>query len=194
MRRSMPLKTQAGVVQRDSIVSVIADGAIANPDVNEGRMVPLVILDTATRPDIDELIRLHGFFGPGDVKSQWASSTNNENIVFLKLSFLRPVELTIYVEFDLSKGHNVLIEQALISRALYIQAGRPGDRLKDDVDKPKLILEVPDGGFRERWEKIHLCHATAKMRERGAARADAKRMAKTAIELIRTTITWRAPS
>jgi len=32
-------------------VRIVADGAIAHPGIGDGRLIPLVILDTSVRPD-----------------------------------------------------------------------------------------------------------------------------------------------
>ncbi len=164
---------------------IVADGAIAHPGIGEGRLIPLVIVDTSARPDLEEYIRVHQFVSAGDVKCQWGQMIGHEDTVALILSFSRPSELVAIVEFDLQKNHGVLVEQVLSAKALYIQAGREGDRLKHDVNLPKVILEVPELGFRSSWDKIHSTYATAQMRARGLNRADAKRAAKQKIEELR---------
>lgn len=35
---------------------IVADGAIAHPGVGEGRLIPLVILDISSRPDLVDQI------------------------------------------------------------------------------------------------------------------------------------------
>jgi hypothetical protein len=165
---------------------IVADGAIAHSGVGEGWLIPLVILDTSSRPDLEEYIRVHQYVGAGDVKCQWGQLIGHDNTVALVLSFSRPAKLVVIAEFDLQKNHGVLVEQVLGSKALYIQAGREGDRLKHDLNLPKVILEVPDTGFGGKfWDKIYCQYATAKMRERGLNRADAKRTAKESIEELR---------
>lgn len=51
------------------VVPIVADGAIAS-QVADGRMTPLVIIDTTDRPDVEELVRLHNHLSPGDVAYQ----------------------------------------------------------------------------------------------------------------------------
>lgn len=41
------------------LVPIVGDGSIAGP-VAEGVNIPLVILDTSNRPDIEGIIRVHG--------------------------------------------------------------------------------------------------------------------------------------
>lgn len=165
---------------------IVADGAIATVGVGEGRLIPLVILDTSSRPDLEEYIRVHQFVGVGDVRCQWGRLITHDNTVALVLSFLRPAELVAIVEFDLQRNHGVLVEQVLATKALYIQCGRDGDRLNQAIDKPKVILEVPDTGFQGKfWDKIYSRVTAAKMRERGLNRADAKRAAQESIKELR---------
>lgn len=165
---------------------IVANGAIAHPGVGEGRLIPLVILETSGRPDLEEYIRVHQYVGAGDVKCQWGQLIGHNNTVALILSFSRPAVLVIIVEFDLQRNHGVLVEQVLGTKALYIQAGREGDRLKYDVNLPKVILEVPDTGFRRKfWDKIYSRYTTTKMRERGLNRTDAKQAAKESIAELR---------
>ena len=38
---------------------IVAEGAIAHPGVAEGRLIPLVIVDSSSRPDLEEYIRIH---------------------------------------------------------------------------------------------------------------------------------------
>jgi hypothetical protein len=75
-----------------------------------GQLVPLVILDTSDRPDIDELIRVHGTpQHPGDVKIQWVELAGHKGFIALILTFLRPSEATVIIEFDIVK-QGVLVE------------------------------------------------------------------------------------
>jgi hypothetical protein len=165
---------------------IVADGAIAHANVGEGRLIPVVILDTTNRPDLEEYIRVHQFVGAGDVKCQWGQVIGHDDTVALVLSFSRPAELVAIVEFDLQRNHGVLVEQVLGSKGLYIQAGREGDRLKHDLNLPKVILEVPETGFGKKfWDKIYSRYTAVKMRERGLNRTDAKRAAKEAIVELR---------
>jgi hypothetical protein len=165
------------------VLRIIADGAIAHSGIGEGRLIPLVILDTVGRADVEEYIRVHQYVGAGDVECQWGQIIDHDNTVALILSTLRPATLVMIVEFDLERGHGLLVEQILGTKALYIQAGREGDRLKKDLNLPKVILEVPGTGFgRSIWSKIYFRYVTAKFRERGLKRANAKRAAMKFVE------------
>jgi hypothetical protein len=148
-------------------------------------MFPLVILDTTERPDIDAVIAAHDHGPPGDVRVQWGRLPHREETVTLILTLLRPVEAVVMVEFDLNKNHGVIVEQILQNRGLYVQPGRPGDRLKDDPQRPKIIVEVADTGFKATWDRLFLAHTALMLRRRGMGRGEAKRAAKEVTGTIR---------
>ncbi len=53
-------------------VPIVADAGIATVAVGDGRMIPLLILDTSRRPDIEDMVKAHhALEGQGDVKAQW---------------------------------------------------------------------------------------------------------------------------
>lgn len=163
------------------VAPIVADGAIATAGVGDGRIIPVVILDTSARSDIDAAIEAQAYTPQGDVKVQWGRLPGRDGTLTLNLTFVRPAETFVIVEFDLAKNHGILVEQVLESRGLYIQAGRPGDRLKNDLSRPKVLAEIPDTGFRPLWEKIYLDHTAKMFRERGMSRPAAKRAARFAV-------------
>jgi len=172
---------------------IVGDAAIAGPHVGNGRLIPVLILDTTARPDLVEFIRVHQYVPSGDVTIRWGRLDEHESKVALALSFIRPLELVAIIEFEIVR-HGILVEQILSSRALYIQAGKEGDRIKHNVDAPKVIVEVPDTGFRAVWDKLYLGHVVGHMRACGLGRQQAKRAATQMIEEIRRLSQFRMAS
>jgi hypothetical protein len=165
-------------------VRIVADAAIATRNLGEGRLIPLVILDTAERPDIEELIRIHEYITPGDVEIQWAKLKNSEGTVALILSFKRPSELIVVIDFDIVKL-GILVDQILTSKGLYIQAGRDGDRFKTKPDAKKIIIEIPDTGFLKTWDQLFHSNIVKDMRKNGLGRQQAKNAATMFINELR---------
>lgn len=166
-------------------VPVVADGAIATVVLGEGRLIPLLILDTSKRPDIEDMVMAHKILPPGDVKIQWGCIRKLENTVLLILQFQRPSEISIILDFNVT-NQGILVEQILKAKSLYLQPGRAGDRLSTTMDKPKIIVEVPDSGFQKEWKKIWLKELTKMFRTKGLRRGEAKLAAETAIHEIQT--------
>lgn len=167
-------------------VAIVGDGSIATVGVGEGRMVPLVILDTRERQDLAEFIRLHQFITAGDVAVSWNKFDRNPDVISLVLRFSKPSETVVIIPFDLRKSHAILVEQILASRGLYIQAGEPGDRLRHDPNRPKVIVEIPDLDFGADWEKMLKGYAVRTYRAKGMSRAEAVPAAAQFMALLRT--------
>lgn len=161
-------------------VPIVADGAIATVVLGEGRLIPLLILDTSKRPDIEDMVKAHGYLPSGDVKSLWGRIPKSESPVSLILQFQRPSEVLIILEFNVT-NQGLLIEQILKAKALYLQPGRPGDRPSITMDKPKITVEVPDLGFQEEWKKIWHKTVVKMFKKKGLRRREANLAADTVI-------------
>ena len=175
-------------------VEIVGDGAISTVGVGDGRMLPVLILGTHQRPDIVEYIQLHQHSGPGDVNVQWGEMREHPDTVLLILSFIRPVQMKVIVAFDLRRNHGFLVEQILFTNGVYIQAGASGDRLKNTMDRPRIVIEIPDTGFRRRWDRLFLQHTVKVLRERGLDRKQAKAAAPEAIAQLREIGSFRMGS
>jgi hypothetical protein len=94
--------------------------------------------------------------------------------------------VVITLEFDIAK-QGILIEQVMLGKGLYIQAGREGDRFINDPDRPKILLYLAGGdtGFREWWDSMFRKQVEKDLRTRGLSKSDARRATRTAIEEIR---------
>jgi hypothetical protein len=68
--------------------------------------------------------------GQGDVKAGWGRPNTffDTGIVSLILTFEKPSRCLILLRFDIEK-YEGLVDQIIHSQGVYIQPGRPGDRL-----------------------------------------------------------------
>jgi hypothetical protein len=163
-------------ILRERPVPIVADAAIATNWMGDGRLIPLVIIDTTERFDLEEFIRIHQYVGPGDVVVQWATLQDSTGRVALKLTFKKPMEISAILAFDPVK-QGILVDQAIHSRGLYIQAGREGDRYIKNPDAPKVIVEIPDTGFMEVWDEFFFRAVVQHMRQQGLSRREARQAA-----------------
>ncbi len=163
---------------------IVADAAIATTILGEGRLIPLVILDTSDRPDVEELIRVHQHLPPGDAECQWGTLDRFKQKVALLLTFKRPAEMVVILEFDIVK-QGILVDQALIAKGIYLQSGRDGDRFITNPDAPKILVEIPDTGFHDFWNRVFHDHIMKRMRKRGLGRKQAKEAATEVIKEMR---------
>jgi hypothetical protein len=166
-------------------IQIVADAAIATHIVGDGRFVPLVILDTTKRQDVAELIHLQEKVPPGDVISAWGAILDGpKDHLALFLHFQRPMEISIALNFDLRRQGSV-VELALRARAIYLQAGKPGDRLSANFDASRMIAEL--GGFLppKRWDELWTQAVKNRLRFEGFSNGKAKKVAASFVEEMR---------
>lgn len=175
-------------------VRIVADGAISTGIVGDGRMLPVLILDATERPDIHAFIAMQRDSEAGDVHVQWGQLPDYTDTIALILSFQRPVELKAIVKFELARNHGFLVEQILAMHGVYMQAGKEGDRMKTTMDHPRVIVEIPDTGFRAMWDKMYLEFTVRALRERGLSRQRARVAAREVIEQLREFGEFRLPT
>jgi hypothetical protein len=155
-------------------VPIVSNAAIASRGVADGRLIPLFILDTSKRPDIDDMILAHREFGPGDSKTIWIPPAwFNTSRLRLVVEITMPSRCVIVMEFDVQREGGV-IDQVMQSEAIYIQAGRPGDRLINAMDRPRVSVEVPSKHFHVQWERLWRKSLVKEGRQSGMSRADAE--------------------
>ena len=171
-------------------VPIAGDAGIATGDTRSGRLIPLLILDTTNRPDLTEAIRIQSSVPSGDVEIFWGKLSKKSEHISLFLSFKRPTNRNALIEFDLVK-RGILIESILTTKAVYIQAGKPGDRISDDLNRPKVLIEIPDTGFRPYWDKIYSTSLMKYFHKAGYSRKEAKLAVKAHLKNIREYVQFR---
>jgi hypothetical protein len=162
-------------------VRIVWDAAIATTIIGDGRLIPLLIIDASERPDVSELVRIHKHLPLGDVICQWGDLDAGDGKIDLFLRFERPVELVLILQFDVVRQGG-LVDYILIAKAVYIQPGREGDRFVASMDNPRILVEIPDTGFQEEWNRMFHKHILLDLRRRGLSRKEAKLAATRFIE------------
>ena len=92
-------------------VPIVADASIARVDVGDGRMIPLLILDTSKRPDIEDMINAHRHMGgQGDVDVSWGRPNRffDTGTVALLLTFTKPSRCLILLQLDIGQYGGVV--------------------------------------------------------------------------------------
>lgn len=134
-------------------VPIVSDAVIASRDIADGKLIPLIIIDTTNREDIEALIEAHRSLGPGDANSCWSRISKDKNLLSLILEFKKPSKCVLVLEFDIVK-QGIIIDQIVTTKGLYIQYGRKGDRYATTVDHTRIFVEIPSPGFKEEWDKM----------------------------------------
>jgi hypothetical protein len=163
-------------------IPIVSDAAIATDAIGDGRFVPVVIMDTTARPDITEMIEVHEKFPPGDVISAWGSiNSGPRDHIALFLHFQRPIVAGLALNFDLSRQGTV-VDLALRARAIYLQAGKPGDRLHASLDAPRMVAELNGEMPQRRWDELWTTAIKHRLRAEGFRNGEAKRVAARLVE------------
>ena len=189
-RAAVPLQSEA----EGRPVPIAGDAVVAVRGLAGGQMIPLVILDTTSRPDIAEMVRVHEHLGPGDAVSRWMLPSRwTLDTLSLLITTTRPTRCTMLLDFDLAK-YAGLVDQVVRAQSLYIQPGQPGDRFVSTMDGKRLLIEVPSRDFRAEWDRIFRKATAADFRRRGLGRAQAKQAADKFMEEWRRALSTRLRS
>jgi hypothetical protein len=162
---------------------IVADAAIGAVSVADGRLIPVLIVDTSERPDIDQLVRAHQYIAPGDVDTTWMRNRDKVRLdsVSLLCEFKRPVKCVVILEFPLPEKVAV-VDLIVGSEAMYLQPGKPGDRIAATLDNPKIIADVSSLDFRPTWDRILTKVVENQFRSRGLRGKQAREAARELIQ------------
>lgn len=151
----------------EKVSQILQVGAIGNPSVGDGRMLPFLTLDTSTNPDIDHLIELHSDTTVlGDVTCTWCWRPLNRSSVYLKLDFSRPVSTRTHLEFPVAtKGY--VVDWILTVRGLYLQSSKYGQYASEGFGKPAIVVEVPSSATFPIWQKLYKRVLTKRFKKQG---------------------------
>lgn len=134
-------------------LKLISDAAVATRTIADGRLIPVLLIDTSSRPDIENLIKAHKYFGPGDAKSSWGKLSTKQNTINLILRFEKPVKCTLIFEFDILE-YGGIIDQIVHNKVLCIQCAKEGERFLRTFEREKVLIEVPSSDFEQEWEMM----------------------------------------
>jgi hypothetical protein len=179
-------------VDDTELVTVVSDGMIGRPDLQAGRLIPVLVIDCARHPALEALIHAHKDTPPGDVVCSWGWNRFSKKNVYLRLGFKQPVETTATIPFQVSK-QGVLVESILNARAVYLQPLTSGGRVSEGIVKPKIIVEIPASASFPIWQDIYRRELEGQYRSKGFARARAKTAATEHLALLRDVQLRRRP-
>jgi hypothetical protein len=155
-------------------VPIVSDAAVATQGTADGRIIPVLILDTSLRPDIEDMIKAHKHVSAGDAKSAWSvPSKFNINKISLILTIIKPSRCVILIEFNIVRQGGV-VDQIIQAQGVYIQPGKKGDRLSTTMDHDRILVEVPSKHFRREWDKIFYKALVKDFKGKGLSKSDAK--------------------
>lgn len=163
-------------------VPIVSDAAVATRGTADGRIIPVLIIDTSLRPDIEDMVRAHRYIGAGDAKSTWSiPSRFNFDKISLILTIVKPSRCVLIIEFNIVRQGG-LVDQIIYAQGVYIQPGKEGDRLSTTMDHDRILVEVPSRHFRNEWDRIFYKALSKNFKKRGLSRNDSKNAARNFIK------------
>ncbi|EMM0835814.1 hypothetical protein RVV06_001811 [Enterobacter ludwigii] len=172
------------VIEKEDYLNLVGDGAIANTKTADGRLIPVIILDTREKKELEYLVKMHEQIDTGDVNSVWSVSRFNHEQVYLVLFFKSPMEFKVAISFQTLR-HSPIIEGIRTSKAVYIQPGAPGDRVKHNINAPKILVEIPSKTTFEKWDDIFEKAVIKKFKKEGLRGSNLKTASREHISLMK---------
>jgi len=172
------------VREKLNLVPLVTDGAIGDPYWGDGRLIPVLILDCAAHPPLEDLILAHKDTPPGDVTTTWGWRLFSKKQVFLTFRFHRPVETSATVAFDVAKQGGI-VDCIINVRGVYLQPLTSGAKASEGIGKPKILVEVPAASTFPAWKNIYLKSLETSYRRRGLSKLQAACAAKDHIARLR---------
>ena len=166
------------------IIQIVGDGAIAMPNIGDGRLIPVLILDCDSRRDLYDMVLSHEDTPPGDVTITWGREFFSKKSIFLHIEFTKPVVTEAIIEFVIST-HGGIVEMILNARAFYFQPKDSGLRVIEGLDKPKILVEVPPETRLKDWDSIYHNFLVKQFKKQGATKKEANAAAKVHIKRLR---------
>ena len=171
-------------IELSGSLKIVRDGAIAMPDIGDGRLIPVLIIDCDSRRDLYDMVMAHEDTPPGDVTVTWGRKIFSKECVYLILDFKKPVETKAVIEFDIAK-YGGTADLIINARAFYFQPKDSGARVMEGLDKPKILIEVPHETKLDDWDSILQSYLVKQFKKQGATRKEAIEAAKAHLDGLR---------
>lgn len=168
-------------------VDIVNVSMISSVGVADGKMLPVIFLDTTDRPDIDNFLENYEKLSPieGDVSSVFGKKNHLDNSsIQMILQFTKPIRCDIIINFLLEK-YAPALDSIVRNQGCYIQSAKNGKRMSTTMGEPRIILEILTGDFKDKWEDIYFKATVNKFKKKGVSRMKAKEMANQFIDEIR---------
>jgi hypothetical protein len=164
-------------IEDHELVPIVGDGAIGDPTVLGGRLLPVLILDCTSHSGLQDLILAQMHTPPGDVVVAWGWKYFNRRTVFLTIRFARPIQTVACIAFDVS-AHGAIVDWIVNARGVYLQPLSSGNVVSQGMDKPKILVEVPASASFPIWKDLHRKSLEKRFAKRGFSRTQAREAAK----------------
>lgn len=167
-------------------VKILNISLISSKGIADGKMLPVIFLDTTNRKDIENLLKNQEELGSktGSIETAIAKKTRfNNKVLLLMLMFKEPIECNVIVEFEIEK-YGFGLDLIIKNQGCYIQSSIKGDRLSTTMGEPRVLVEVHSQEIRKEWRKIYFESIVKKFKKKGMSKDKSKELAESFIKEI----------
>lgn len=144
--------SKAEKITNNTYAVVVACSALTVHGVANGRTIPVAFVENDNENKIAPTINYHKNQKQGICTTQWGI-TEDKKYALLFLGFSIPTETPIVLFFDILKyGH--VVTHIIKMRCLYLAIGTKDSKLSENLDCPKVLIEIKNDDFLEEWNKI----------------------------------------
>lgn len=144
--------SKAEKVTETSRAMVVACSALTVQGVANGRTIPVIFVENDDENKIESAIKLHQNVKQGSCSTQWGITADNKYAI-LFLNFSLPTETPIALFFDIIK-HGYVVTHIIRMQCLYLTIGNKSSKLSENLDSPKVLIEVKNEDFLKEWNEI----------------------------------------
>lgn len=153
--------------------------------MRDGKLIPLVVIDTNDRPDLDALFASYTPETVGDVAIQWGRRDGApKGTVTLNIQFIAPVKQFLMLDFEIVR-QGLAVDAILRTRELYLQGVR-STSADTEVRSTKVRVVVPDTKFAPIWEELLIDELAQRSKALGATDRHARLIAQESVRRWRT--------
>lgn len=131
---------------------VVACSALTSVGIANGRTIPVIFVENDDQGKIESAILLHKNVSQGACSTQWGVTKDNK-YVLLFLGFSLPTETQVVLFFDILK-HGYIVSHILRMQCMYLMVGTKDTKLSEHLASPKVLIEVKNEDFIQKWNKI----------------------------------------
>lgn len=158
-------------IDANNMVTVVNSALLLEKNQCDGMAIPVVILDTEETPIVNDTIEAHSSM-QGKMKYEWGITVDYEYAI-LFVESLEPLESNFSILFDLNKLLMV-VDRIIETQLLIIQGGKLGDTMAKTMKNMRILIEVPEDGFKKEWIKIKEKVQKKQFKELGVKRKNLK--------------------
>jgi len=166
-------------LDQQAIAHIVGNGIMMS-DSFGGRAISVLILDESVHPEVGDAIRAASTLPPGDAETAWGVVGRDPALV---VTLVRPVSKELVIPFPMP-DYAALVEAIRRTEVVYLQAGKPGDRVLKSETQGLLLVRVANEWLEGRWPELFIRAQMEELKRSGTPALRARGLAERAYEAV----------